>query len=188
MPSIHPHAAVVLASSFSFSKLSVEDYVIGIAVIMAILLLFVRFHRGHDLKRRRAASSGFYDFDVAHYGNSSLIDKTVAGPGSLAPSFVAPGRDGQKKAKSVTGVTTGASTAFADADRSLPLPVPAFDPARAIEHRPPEPLPPMAAGVHLPLPSSPALPRTPSGREDSRSSEEAALPLLVQPPPPANPD
>ena len=161
MPLIHPHAAVVLASSFSFGKLSVEDYVIGVAVLMAILLLIVRSYRGHNLKRRRAASSGFYDFDVAHYGNSSLIEKTVTGPTSLAPSFVAPGRDGQK-AKSVSGVTAGASTAFADADRSLPLPVPAFDPAKAIEHRPPEPLPPMEAGVHLPLPSSPALPRTPS--------------------------
>ena len=106
MPLIDKHAAVVLASSFSFSKLSVEDYVIGIAVLMAILLLIVRSYRGHNLKRRRAASSGFYDFDVAHYGNSSLIEKTAAGPTSLAPSFVAPGRDGQK-AKTVTGVTTG---------------------------------------------------------------------------------
>jgi hypothetical protein len=187
MPLIHLHAAVVLASSFSFSKLSVEDYVIGIAVLMAILLLIVRSYRGHSLKRRRAASSGFYDFDVAHYGNSSLIEKTVAGPSSLAPSFVAPSRNGQKN-KSVTTVTTGASTAFADADRSLPLPVPAFDPAKAVEHRPPDPLPPMSAGADLPLPSSPPLPRTRSGRKESQPSEEAVLPLLVQPPPPANPD
>ncbi len=187
MPSIDPRAAVVLASSFSLSKLSVEDYVIGVAVLMAILLLIVRSYRGHNLKRRRAASSGFYDFDVAHYGNSSLIEKNVAGPSSLAPSFVAPGRDG-RKTKSASAVTANASTAFADADRSLPLPVPAFDPAKAVDHRPPDSLSPMSAGADLPLPSSPPLPRTPSGREESEPSEEAVLPLLVQPPPPANPD
>ncbi len=187
MPLIDPHAAVVLASSFSFSKLSVEDYVIGVAVLMAVLLLVVRSYRSHNLKRRRAASSGFYDFDVAHYGNSSLMDKTAAGPSSLAPSFVAPGRGGQK-AKSASTVTAGASTAFADADRPLPLPVPAFDAAKAVGNRPPEPLPPMSGDAHLPLPSSPPLPRTLSGPEESQPSEEAVLPLLVQPPPPASPD
>ena len=187
MPLIDPHAAVVLASSFSFSKLSVEDYVIGVAVLMAVLLLIVRSYRSHNLKRRRAASSGFYDFDVAHYGNSSLMDKTAAGPSSLAPSFVAPGRGGQK-AKSASTVTAGASTAFADADRPLPLPVPAFDAAKAVGNRPPEPLPPMSADAHLPLPSSPPLPRTLSGPEESQPSGEAVLPLLVQPPPPASPD
>jgi hypothetical protein len=185
MSPIDHHAAAVLASSFSFGNLSVEEYAIGVAVIMAIFLLIVRFLRGHDQKRRRAASSGFYDFDVAHYGNSSLIEKKPSGGASLAPSFVAPGRNGQK-AKGAKVVTTATSTAFADTDRSLPLPVPAFNAAQAVEHRPPEALPPLAPGAHLPLPSSPALPRLPSDPEGSLSADEGTLPLLVQPPPPAD--
>ncbi len=76
---------------------SIELDIIGFAAFMLIMLLVVRAKRSHDRKLRQAASSGFYDFDVARYGTasagSSLMEKAVeASSRPLAPSFVSSNR------------------------------------------------------------------------------------------------
>ena len=73
----------------------IELGVICFGAFVLVMLVAVRAKRSHDQKIRRAASPGFYDFDVAHYGNagSSLMEKSVEDSRRpLAPSFVASGR------------------------------------------------------------------------------------------------
>jgi hypothetical protein len=197
MRTADPHQLAILA--VHLGGYSIEFYVIAVAVVIAILLLAVRARRSHDQKRRRAASSGFYDFDVARYGHaaagSSLMETKIAQEGRpLAPSFVAPGRDANKKGKDRGVAPVPIPTSFAAADRSIIGPVPAFDQATAVEHRPP------TGGESLPIPSSPNLPGPRPLPSPSPESDEAvepppppaagagtSLPLLVQPPPPPDP-
>ena len=71
---------------------SIELGVICFGGFVLVLLVVVRAKRSHDQKIRRAASAGFYDFDMAHYGTAggSLMEKAVAGNHRpLAPSFAA---------------------------------------------------------------------------------------------------
>lgn len=194
MQPIHSLTALVFASGLG--AFTLEKGILGFALLMVVLLLVIRAKRSHDQKRRRAASSGFYDFDVAHYGGPSgayLAERSVsAGAASLAPSFVAPDKGGHQKAKGGP-VPVKASASVADVDRSIPRPVPAFDQAAALGLRPPSDGSPVGGwGVDLtapdlPLPSSPAIPRTPhpDAPPDTGETTEAPLPLLVQPPPPA---
>lgn len=190
---------------------SIEWDVVAIAVILFVLLVIIRAKRSRNQKLRRAAGSGFYDFDVARYGHgapgSSLMETPMTESGRpLAPSFVSSSRDGEAKANPKARGAGGMAplpvpSSFAAADRSLAGPVPAFDQATAVEHRPPTAEP---AAVNLAIPSMPRLPpdlpaparpthagetaepppgTVPVAEADSQSS----LPLLVQPPPPPPP-
>ena len=59
--------------------ISIEAGLVGFAMFMMVLLLVIRMKRSHDQKIRRAASSGFYDFDVARFGtaSSTLMENAV---------------------------------------------------------------------------------------------------------------
>ena len=102
----------------------------GFALVM---LLVVRAKRAHDQKLRRAASAGFYDFDVAHYGTasagSSLMEKSVeAGTRPLAPSFTsAGGRRTASRGAVAPAPPAPIPSSFGVIDRSLVTAVPAFD-------------------------------------------------------------
>jgi hypothetical protein len=174
------HAVAVSASGGSGS--SIEFWLLGFAGFMLVLVLVVRAKRSHDQKLRRAASSGFYDFDVAHYGadgaGSSLIEKAVAsGARPLAPSFVSPQRgDGRKVGGAGAPATMPEPSSFGAVDRSRTGPVPVFDQIAARDQRPPPPVP-VGGNSQLPIPSAPALPPREPGMTSS-------LPTLEQPPPP----
>ena len=149
----------------------IELGVICFGAFILVMLVAVRAKRSHDQKIRRAASSGFYDFDVAHYGNagSSMMEKSVVDSRRpLAPSFVASGAGSTAKG---TGPKDPMPipTSFGVIDRSPVGPLPAF------EAQP--------GGNHRPIPGAPRIPPPP------RSEPELSPPLppLVQPPPPSDP-
>jgi hypothetical protein len=183
---------------------SYEWGIIGFAVLMALLLLIVRAKRSHDQKLRRAAASGFYDFDVAHYGHgsagSSLLETTVAaGARPLAPTFVAPKAGGEDNGGAVGPAPVRPMpipSSFAAADRSLSGPVPAFDREVAAQRRPPPessaPRPPAAAAPLGPPPPPPPPPGTEAALDPEAPAAPpppppagSSLPRLVQPPPPS---
>ena len=164
--------------------ISIEAGLVGFAVFMLVLLLVIRMKRSHDQKIRRAASSGFYDFDVALFGtaSSTLMENAVASSARpLAPSFVAPGRaGGRKEAPPATSSPMAVPSSFGVVDRSPAGPVPTFDQVESLSRRPPSSRPTPATGQggpHLPLPATPYLAPPPP---PSMSS----LPPLAQPPPP----
>jgi hypothetical protein len=164
--------------------ISIEVGLLGLAAFMVVLLLVVRMKRSHDQKIRRAASSGFYDFDVARFGTagSTLMENAVASSARpLAPSFVAPGRaGGRKEAPPATPSAMAVPSSFGVLDRSPAGPVPAFDQVESVSRRPPTSRPAPATGQggpHLPIPATPYLAPPPP---PSMSS----LPPLTQPPPP----
>jgi hypothetical protein len=164
--------------------ISVEAGLLGFAAFMVVLLLVIRKKRSHDQKIRRAASSGFYDFDVARFGTAggTLMEKAVASSARpLAPSFVAPGRAGDRtEAPPATPSPMAAQSSFGVVDRSPAAPLPAFDQVESVGRRPPSSRPAPAAGQgdpHLPIPATPYLAPPPP---PSMSS----LPPLAQPPPP----
>jgi hypothetical protein len=150
---------------------SIELGVICFGGFTLVLLVAVRAKRSHDLKIRRAASSGFYDFNVAHYGTAggSLMEKAVEETRRpLAPSFAA-------SARAAGGAPEGVGpkapmpvpSSFGVIDRS-PIGAPAaFDRRRA--------------GREHPGGSTPAIPPPPRSESDPT---DPPLPLLVQPPPP----
>jgi hypothetical protein len=169
--------------------ISIEVGLLGFAAFIVVVLVIVRMKRSHDQKIRRAASAGFYDFDVARFGtaSSSLMENAVASSARpLAPSFVAPGRAaGGKDAPVATPrrtatpapATMPVPSSFGVLDRSPAGPPSAFDLVEAAGRRPPS-SPTGQGGPHLPIPSSPYLAPPPP---PSMSS----LPPLVQPPPPS---
>ena len=164
--------------------ISIEAGLLGFVVFMVVLLLVIRMKRSHDQKIRRAASSGFYDFDVARFGTagSTLMENAVASSARpLAPSFVAPGRAaGRKEAPPATASPMAVPSSFGVVDRSPAAPVPAFDQVESVSRRPPSSRPAAdtgQGGQHLPLPATPYLAPLPP---PSMSS----LPPLAQPPPP----
>ncbi len=164
--------------------ISIEVGLLGFAAFIVVLLLVIRMKRAHDQKMRRAASSGFYDFDVARFGTagSTLMENTVASSARpLAPSFVAPGRSGgRNEASPTTPPAMAVPSSFGVVDRSPASPVPAFDQVESVSHRPPSSHPAAATGQggpHLPIPATPYLAPSPP---PSMSS----LPPLAQPPPP----
>jgi hypothetical protein len=176
---------------------SLELGIIGFAVFMLLMLLVVRAKRHHDQKLRRAASSGFYDFDVAHYGTatagSSLMEKAVeASSRPLAPSFTASSRgSGAKETRPATATPIPVPSSFGVVDRSPVGPLPTFDQDTARRQRPPVdggPRPPArptdadSIDPGLPIPSSPPLPPPPP--PEARPDSGSPLPLLTQPPPP----
>jgi hypothetical protein len=187
----------VVASASVGSGSSIEYGLLGFAVLMLLLVFIVRAKRSHDQKVRRAASAGFYDFDVARYGasgaGSSLMENAVASSARpLAPSFSSSNRgNGGSTAGNGTKPPMPVPSSFGPVDRSHPGPVPGFDAAAASNLRPPDvkrmpPPPPVApaAGLgspELPIPSSPPLPPPPPAADPS------TLPTLEQPPPPGAP-
>ena len=153
----------------------IELGVICFGAFVLVMLVAVRAKRSHSQKIRRAASSGFYDFDVAHYGNagSSLMEKSVEDSRRpLAPSFVASGRGGGGGGGKGNG-SQGPKEAmpipssFGVIDRSPVGPLPAFD------SRP--------GGNQRPIPSAPTARPAPASDPGN-----PPLPPLVQPPPPAS--
>ncbi len=148
-----------------------EILVLAVAVVLAALLLVLRQFRSADRKKRRASAFGYYDRDVAHYGNSALVEPTVDdGPPTMAPSFVAPTHAGRKASRSAPRVPTAPLSGFG-ADGT----VRAFDAVEAERLRPP------AEGADdntgpSPIPELP--PPPPPGTQ---------IPLLEVPPPPLVP-
>jgi len=176
----------------------IELGVICFGAFVLVMLLAVRAKRAHDQKLRRAASSGFYDFDVARYGTanagSSLMEKSVeASSRPLAPSFTSAGRGtGEKQRPAAPAAASPIPSSFGVIDRSLVTAVPAYDQNTAQKHRPPAERPPGVGVVPdtepvdagLPIPSTLVIPPAsdePAGSDPPSSS----LPPLVQPPPPA---
>ncbi len=165
-----------------------EIAIAAFVALMVLLIVALRVKHSHDQKIRRAASSGFYDFDLAHYGTpsagNSLMEKAVESASRpLAPSFSSSGGAGKGKGK---GKGKGAGhiaktpipSSFGATDRSSIGLLPAFDQETAVRHRPP-------GETHqgLPIPSVPSIP-VPSATADG--GDRSSLPLLVQPPPPAS--
>ena len=171
----------------------IELGVICFGAFALIMLLVIRAKRAHDQKLRRAASAGFYDFDVAHYGTasagSSLMEKSVeASTRPLAPSFTSADRGADRKRGAVAPAPPSPiPSSFGVIDRSLVTAVPAYDQHTAESHRPPEPRPPAEPiDTGLPIPSTPVIPPSPAGAPESDPAPTSSLPPLVQPPPPAS--
>ena len=87
-----------------------EIAIAAFVALMVLLIVALRVKHSHDQKIRRAASSGFYDFDLAHYGTpsagNSLMEKAVESASRpLAPTFSSSGGAGKGKGK---GKGTGA--------------------------------------------------------------------------------
>lgn len=174
----------------------IELGVICFGGFVVVMLLIIRAKRAHDQKIRRAASSGFYDFDVARYGTatagSSLMEKSVeASSRPLAPSFTSAGRGAGEKHRAATPAPASPiPSSFGVIDRSLVTAVPAYEQRTAEQHRPPAERPPTAGvvpdaePVGLSIPSTPVIP--PATAESPESDPPASsLPPLVQPPPPS---
>jgi hypothetical protein len=159
--STDPHQAAIFASGLG--TYPIEGVLIGFAVVVSILLLLVRAKRAHNQRLRKAASTGFYDSDVAHYGHSASATAPLSVPGirSLAPTFVSSSRGNETKPKTAPVAPLHVPSAFVDVDRSVVDPLPEFDRPKGPQHRPQPPPPPP------PPPST------------------SSLPLLEQPPPPA---
>jgi hypothetical protein len=161
-----------------------EIAIAAFIALMVLLIVAIRLKHSHDQRIRRAASSGFYDFDLAHYGTpsagSSLMEKAVESASRpLAPTFISSGGAGKGKGngKGAGHVATAPiPSSFGATDRSSIGPLPAFDQETAVRHRPP-------GETHqgLPIPSVPSIP-VPSAV--ARTGNGSSLPLLVQPPPP----
>jgi len=180
----------------------IELGVIGFAVFALILLMALRAKRSHDQRRRRAAASGFYDFDVARYGTatagSSLMEKAVDSANRpLAPSFTSASRStGGKGRGHVAVAPIPVPSSFGAVDRTPSGPLPAFDQDVAARNRPPgeradanseataDPSPPpgLAIPSTLPIPPPPTLLIPPP--PDLPAEGPSSLPRLVQPPPP----
>jgi hypothetical protein len=160
----------------------IELGVICFVAFMLVMLLVVRAKRSHDQKIRRAASSGFYDFDVAHYGTEggSLMEKAVdESRRPLAPSFAASGRGAEKSGKRSGPGRPPPSTPMPAAN---PMPVPTS--FGVIDRSPAGPLPTFERNTgprQMPLPSSAKVPPPP---RSAPPAPDAPLPLLEQPPPP----
>jgi len=161
-----------------------EIAIAAFIALMVLLIVALRLKHSHDQRIRRAASSGFYDFDLAHYGTpsagSSLMEQAVESASRpLAPTFVSGGA-GKGKGKGAGHVATGPiPSSFGATDRSSIGPLPAFDQETAVRHRPPG-----EAHPGLPIPSVPSIP-VPSATAGAGAGAGSSLPLLVQPPPPA---
>ncbi len=151
--------------------MSIELGVICFSVFMVIMIIALRAKWAHDKKLRRAASSGFYDFDVARYGTPAagdLIEKSITERNQpLAPSFAASNRD-------------AVGTSKAGKRGSKPVPVPS-----SFGDRSPVGLPPAfdleTAQRNRPRADEPADPTSEPGPDPA-----PPLPLLEQPPPPAS--
>ena len=134
----------------------IELGVICFGGFVIVMLLIIRAKRAHDQKIRRAASSGFYDFDVARYGTasagSSLMEKSVeASSRPLAPSFTSAGRGpGEKQRPATPAPASPVPSSFGVIDRSLVTAVPAYDQRTAEQHRPPAERPPAPAWSRTP--------------------------------------
>jgi hypothetical protein len=165
-----------------------EIAIAAFIALMVLLIVAIRMKHSHDQRLRRAASSGFYDFDLARYGTASagnsLMEKAVESASRpLAPSFISSGGTGKSKSKGkgkgAGPIATGPiPSSFGASDRSSIGLLPAFDQETAVRHRPP-------GETHegLPIPSVPSVPVTSA---TAGSGNESSLPLLVQPPPPAS--
>ncbi len=143
---------------------SIEFGLICFGALILVLLVAVRVKRSHDKKIRRAASSGFYDLDVARYGTGgSLMEKAVEeNRRPLAPSFAASARGAGATAEGPGPRTPmPVPSSFGGVDRAPVGPPPAFDQKAAARERP--------------------APSTPPPVSDP---PESPLPLLAQPPPP----
>ena len=169
----------------------IELGVICFGAFALIMLLVIRAKRSHGLKLRRAASSGFYDFDVARYGaasaGSSLMEKSVeASTRPLAPSFTSADRGTDRKRGTVAPAAPAPiPSSFGVIDRSLVTAEPAYDQKTAEGHRPPEARPRAEAiDTGLPIPSTPVIPPSPGQPSESDPAPTSSLPPLVQPPPP----
>ncbi len=145
-----------------------EVYPVAAVLCISLVLLTVKAKRARDQRRRKAASTGYHDFDVARYGVSaagtSLIDATLTNaPPTLAPTFVAGQRSGRhlsrRRRERQVEPQLGAVVVAAG-------PLPAFDADEALRLRPP------SAPAQTPLPATTPLPAPATG--------ESALP----PPPP----
>jgi hypothetical protein len=155
------------ALDLSSHEAGVELGVLVFAGVVVVGLLLAKARRAHVQKLRKAASTGYYDFDVARYGGTapgrSLIESTeTEGPQSLASSFSAPRRGSRRKDRSSASVP--------------PVPAPPPQPQHA------EYVFSSAPPASAPLPPPPAGPST-VGTEGTEAAG-SGLPLLVPPPPP----
>ncbi len=171
-----------------------EIAIAAFIALMVLLIVAVRMKRSHDQRLRRAASSGFYDFDLARYGTASagnsLMEKAVESASRpLAPSFISSGGAGKGKGKGKGRgkskgkgagpiATSPIPSSFGASDRSSIGLLPAFDQETAVRHRPP-------GETHDGL-TIPSVPSVPVASATAGSGNESSLPLLVQPPPPAS--
>lgn len=150
-----------------------EILVLAVAAVLAAILLLIRQLRSADRKKRRGGAFGYYDRDVARYGNSAPTAPTAPTaqdePLTMAPSFVAPTHAGRKSSRSAPRVPTVPLEGFGAAGS-----VRAFDPVEAERLRPPAR---DADNDATPLPV-PEIPPPPPGTR---------IPLLEVPPPPAVP-
>ncbi len=168
--SASPYQAAIFASGYG--HYSIEWVLIGFAVVVSIQLWLVRVKRAHDQKLRKAASTGFYDFDVAHYAHSSsesLATGAPVAPGgrSLSPTFTSSARGEATKPRTAPVAPLPVPSTFADVDRSFASLLPEFDRLPGPEQR-------------LPIPSTQNIEPPPP----PPTSPNASLPLLEQPPPP----
>jgi len=155
----------------------VEFGLVAVALVLFIALLALRAVRARNQKLRRAASSGYYDPDVARYGYG-----TPAVPSEppidldgipLAPTFVAPGQGRATKQRvSAAPASRPSPASFGSMSLAPPRPVPIFDQASVIKARP-------VSDTTRPVSSGPPTPPPPPPPGGS------SLPPLVQPPPPA---
>lgn len=181
MGSASPHPAAIFASGLS--KYPFESVLIGFAVVMFILLLLVRARRAHNLKLRRAASTGFYDFDVAHYGYSTSGSSPPGTPSApsdlpLAPTFASSARGDETKPRAAPVAPLPVPTSFAEGDRPLIGPLPEFDRHTGAPQSPKQNRPvATTSGGSRPEPPPPS----------SSPASSSSLPLLEQPPPPTDP-
>jgi hypothetical protein len=156
----------------------IESGLVALAVVLLIALLVVRSKRARDQKLRKAASTGYYDPDVARYGYGSPAvpaEPPIDFDGiPLAPTFLAPGR-GKATKRSVSEPRP--APAFGTMILAPPRPVPAFDQASVIGGRP---VSDGASPVSDGAPPPPPPPPSPAPAPPPASS----LPPLVQPPPP----
>ncbi len=195
----------------------IELVVLGVVVLLAVLLIAVRATRSRRQKLRKAASTGYFDLDVARYGPDAVPgpEDVPAGQADqpLAPTFTAP--RGRRNAPTGSGRVdpTPGPTGPLDATRRSTDPIPPFMPrapsgpagaapptdppappatsapapaptpgaAPTVPPPPPPSSTPLASPPPVPVPSSPS--PTPSPTPPPTPS--STLPLLEQPPPPA---
>lgn len=166
---------------------------LAIAGVTLLALLGLKMKRSNQQKRRRAASTGYHNFDVARYGidtpGRSQIDTTVDQASQpLAPSFVSKKRSNRRQAEAPGAAAPGPSP-LESIDRSPPILIRPFDAEEAQRLRPASHSVPPADGR---APSATAAsdervadpPSTSPGAAPGEPTLRASMiPPLVPPPP-----
>ena len=84
---------------------------------------------GNDVVNVKAASTGFYDFDAAHYGyspsgSSPLVAPVIPSDRPLAPTFVASPRGNEPKPRAAPVAPQPVTSPFAEGDLPMVGPLP----------------------------------------------------------------